>query len=294
MDLRQFRYFVQVADELHFGRAAQKLHVSQPSLSQQIKLLEQQLGIRLFDRDSRSVALSPAGRIFLPQARAAIEQARLAIATATRMAHGEQGELAVGFNPSVPLVPEIARAIRAYQSRFPGVTFRWSEDPGAVQIAEVASHALDLSLIRRAQRPQVPDGVEAGALLHEPLFVACHSSHRLAGYGEVEWSSLEGETLIAYDTSRPDGFSGEIATLMRDAGPRFGAQQSVADLISLVALVMAGLGVAVLPGSMRALRPDGLAFVPLRDAQVSIWLIRRSAELPAPAQRMVELLLPAA
>lgn len=290
MDLRQLRYFVQVADDLHFGRAAQKLHVAQPSLSQQIKLLERDLGIRLFDRDSRSVTLTSAGRIFLPQARAALEQARLAVATATRIANGEHGELAIGFNPSVPLVPKVAAAFREFQSRYPAVTIRWSEETGAAQIAAVASHALDMCLIRRAHEPKVPDGVRARALLHEPLFVACHVDHRLAGLEAVGWDALRGETLIAYDMARPDGFSGEIASLISAADPGLGAQRSVGDLISLIALVIAGLGIAVVPESMRALQPSGLGFVPLDDAQVSIWMVRRTSDLPAPAERLAELL----
>lgn len=290
MDLRQLRYFVEIADELHFGRAARKLNVAQPSLSQQLKLLEQELGIRLLDRGGRSVALTSAGCIFLPQARAALEQAARALATAKRIASGEEGELAIGFNPSVPLFPPIAEAIRKFQSHYPAVALRWSEETGVAQIAAVASHALDLSLIRRARAPQVPEGVVALRLFREPLFLACHRSHRLASAPDLTWGDLGDERLIAFATARAAGFSGEILSLMRDAGASPRTQHSVGDLISLVALVIADLGVAVLPGSMRALRPDGLAFVPLREAEVGIWLIRREAEPPAPAAAFLKLL----
>lgn len=284
------RYFMQVAEDLHFGRAAQKLNMSQPSLSQQVRLLEQEIEIRLFDRNSRSVALTTAGSIFLPQAKAAVEQAQLALDTAARLASGEAGELAIGFNPSVPLVPIVAGALRTFQQTYPGLHLRWSEDTGASQIAAVASHALDLSLLRRAVAPRVPEGLTVSAVITEPLFVACHDTHRFAALDYVVWKDLDGEKLIAYDIARPDGFSGEITALMQGAGAWPGSLHSVNDLVSLLALVIANLGIAVLPQSMQVLRPDGMTFVSLEAAQVDIWLIRRKSDLPTPAMRFLELL----
>ena len=114
MDIRRFRYFIAVAEELHFRRAAERLNISQPPLSQQIKLLEQELGTALFERTNRRVALTQAGRLFLPEARAAIAQAERAIEVARKGQRGELGGLRVGFFPSAPLIPEIARAIRAW------------------------------------------------------------------------------------------------------------------------------------------------------------------------------------
>src|SRR5689334_3464243 len=117
MDVRQFRYFVAVAEELHFRRAAERLNISQPPLSQQIKQLELALGAALFARTNRRVSLTQAGRLFLPEARAAIAQAERAVDVARKGQRGELGELRIGFFPSAPLVPEIAKAIRQYREQ---------------------------------------------------------------------------------------------------------------------------------------------------------------------------------
>src|SRR3954462_3658840 len=121
MELRHLRYFVAVAEELHFRRAAERLNISQPPLSQQIRLLELELGAALFERTNKRVELTQAGRLFLPEARAALAQAERAIEVARKAERGELGELRIGFFPSAPLVPEIARAFRAYRGKQPNV-----------------------------------------------------------------------------------------------------------------------------------------------------------------------------
>src|ERR1700761_2805483 len=153
MELRHLRYFVRVAEELHFARAAKHLGISQPPLSQQIRALEDELGVRLLERTSRRVMLTPAGKMFLEGARATLQQAERAATMARRAARGELGQLAIGFNASAPFVPQVARAIHDFRQTYPEVALQLTELPAAAQIEGLDDHLLDLGFMRSPAQP---------------------------------------------------------------------------------------------------------------------------------------------
>ena len=171
MELRHLRYFVQVATDLHFARAAAHLGISQPPLSQQIRALEDELGVRLFDRTSRNVALTPAGRLFLDAAQATLDQAEQAVMVARRAAEGELGELAIGFNASAPFIPKIAGAIHAFRQTWPEVRLTLAEMGGPAQIEAVAEGRLDLGVLRQSSSPALPEALTATRLLEHKTVV---------------------------------------------------------------------------------------------------------------------------
>jgi DNA-binding transcriptional LysR family regulator len=277
MELRHLRYFVQVATDLHFARAAAHLGISQPPLSQQIRSLEEELGVRLFDRTSRSVALTPAGRLFLDSARATLDQAEQAVMVARRAAQGELGELAIGFNASAPFIPRIAGAIHAFRQTWPEVRLTLAEMGGPAQIEAVAEARLDLGFLRQSSSPALPQGLAATALLEERLFVAMRPDHRLAGGDGLHLSDLQGEPMLFYAREASGGFGDELLALLRGAGVEPVVAQTVREVSTLFGLAAAGVGVTVLAESLRALQSANLVYRPLLDpgARAAMWVVRR-------------------
>lgn len=291
MELRHLRYFLQLAEELHFARAAKRLGISQPPLSQQIRQLEEELGVPLFERTSRRVALTAAGTLFLEQARRTVQQADRAVAVARRAARGEAGELAIGFNASAPLVPKVATAIYRFRETYPDVTLSLSEVAAADQTAAIADQSLDIGFMRGAVAPSLPSALTATLLLRERLFVALRRSHPLADKDRLVLADLSGEAIVAYASDR-GGFTGEVFTLLRNAGvePRLG--QSVHELSTLVGLVAAGVGIAIVADSLRTLQSPDLLYLPLHDEQAesAVWLVHSSSTATLPCRHFLGLL----
>lgn len=275
MELRHLRYFVQVAEDLHFARAAQHLGISQPPLSQQIRALEEELGVRLFERTSRNVALTPAGERFLGEARATLAHADHAVRIARRAAAGEIGELAIGFNASAPFIPRIARAIHDFRQTYPDIQLSLSEKGGPEQIEAVAARTLDVGFLRRSQRPQLPLAVAAVSLVTERLFVAMRPDHRFARRDGIQFGDLEGEPMLVYAQNRSGGFTHEFMAMLRDAGITPQVALTVGEISTMFGLAAAGLGIIVLAESLCALQSANLIYRPLLDplAVTGMWLI---------------------
>ena len=180
MELRHLRYFVVVAEELHFSRAAERLGISQPPLSQQIRALEEDLQVRLFDRSSRNVALTEAGRLFLAEARATLDQADRARQTAARAHRGEIGELTVGLFPSALLAEPVAAAVLGFRRQHPRVRLVLRERAVYAAVRELAAGSLEIAYLRYATRPEVPPGIALLEVMREPMMLVVHRSHRLA------------------------------------------------------------------------------------------------------------------
>ena len=180
MELRHLRYFVTLAEELHFSRAAERLGISQPPLSQQIRALEEELQVRLFDRSSRNVELTEAGRLFLVEARATLDQADRARQTAARAHRGEIGELTVGIYPSALLAEPVAAAILGFRQRHPSVRLVLRERAVYSAIRELAGGSLEIAYLRHASRPDLPAGIGLMEVMREPMVLVMHANHRLA------------------------------------------------------------------------------------------------------------------
>jgi DNA-binding transcriptional LysR family regulator len=198
LDTRQLRYFVAVAEDLHFTKAADRLHVAQSALSTQVKQLETQLGARLLARGKRSaVALTEAGVLFLVEARRALEQVERAEAAGRRAGRGELGHVAIGYVPSAAVSGVLSSAVRAYRAQRSDVILQLDEMESPKQLAAIIESRLDVGLIRA--RKDYPDGVSATVIKQERLLLALPADHRLAQAREVEVlevGALSKETLI--------------------------------------------------------------------------------------------------
>jgi DNA-binding transcriptional LysR family regulator len=275
MELRHLRYFVSVGSELHFGRAADQLGISQPPLSQQIRMLEQELGVALFERTSRRVRLTIAGRLFLDEARATLAQAEHAMSTARRAATGEVGELSIGLSASALYVPIISDAIGDFRHIHPDVHLDISERDVATQRTAIAAGTLDIGFIRSARRPPLPAGVALTPLEQDRMYVALHADHRLAeSCGPIAVAEIAGEAMVHYPYDS-EGFQEDLRRLWETIGLRPRIVQEVREMSTLLGLVAAGVGITVLPAPLRRLRVDTIRYRELSDASASsvMWLI---------------------
>lgn len=262
MELRHLRYFLAVAEERHFGRAARRLRIAQPPLSRQIQDLEGELGFLLFDRTRRRVELTPAGTALLPHARHVFEAIDLALADARRAAAGQIGRITVGYPSSVAFsgLPELVRAFRA---RSPAVDVALREAPPQDQIDGLRTGHIDVGFIRGPLHDL--DDLATRLVLREPLMAALPSGHPLAKRVRLRLSELSEESFISFPRRRGPAFFDFILRACNDAGftPRVVQEAPQLDMVSLVA---AGFGVAILPASLRGSRRPGAIFRPISDA----------------------------
>lgn len=290
MELRHLRYFIAVAEELHFGRAAQALGISQPPLSQQIQALEQELGTRLFDRTNRRVELSEAGRLFLDEARLVLAQVDKAADVARRVQLGELGELKIGFTTSAPFTSSIPQAIFAFRQRFPAVHLALQE----MNSMEVAAQLEDESIQVGIMRPlSLPDSLVVFELLREPLVAIINAGHPLAQGSDhgLHLSELANEPFVFFPRTYGSGLYAQLMGLARAAGFTPLITQEAGEVMTIIGLVAAGLGVTVLPASYRRMRIDGVVYRTLLDpdATSAVWLVQRKDQQSPMARAFVEL-----
>nr|ACY24697.1 LysR family transcriptional regulator [uncultured organism] len=291
MELRHLRYFVAVAEELHFGRAAELLGISQPPLSQQIQALEQELGVRLFERSNRHVALTDAGRLFLEETRQTLAQVSKSVDVVRRAEQGEIGELQIGFTASAPFVSIIPRAVFAFRQAFPAVHLNLQEMTSRQVSQALLEKKLQIGMIRPLELPAELDAVE---LLSEPLVALLHAGHPLAGEQDcgLALAELADEPFVFFPRSYGSGLYGQLFNLARQAGFSPRITQEAHEALTIIGLVAAGLGVSVLPASFRRIRIDGVVFRTLvdADATTAVWLVKRRQERSPLAQAFIDLL----
>ncbi|MBK5441143.1 LysR family transcriptional regulator [Pseudomonas sp. TH32] len=292
MELRHLRYFIAVAEELHFGRAAQVLGISQPPLSQQIQALEQEIGARLFERTNRRVELSEAGRLFLQEARLVLAQVDKAADVARRAQLGELGELKIGFTSSAPFNSSIPQAIFAFRQAFPAVHLNLQE----MSSTEVAESLVDESIQVGLMRPlPLPDSLSVVELMREPLVAVLNAGHPLVEGSErgLHLAQLAEEPFVFFPRTYGSGLYAQLLNLARDAGfsPHFA--QEAGEAMTIIGLVAAGLGVSVLPASYQRIRIDGVVYRTLLDqeAVTAVWLVQRKGQQTPMAKAFVELLV---
>ncbi|MBC2592421.1 LysR family transcriptional regulator [Rhodococcus aetherivorans] len=265
MELRHLKYFVTVVDEGSFTRAAERLSIAQSPVSHQIRKLERELGVRLLERTTRSIALTEAGRVFYDRCLALLAATEDAMESARKADRGEVGSLSLGFTGSATydLMPNL---VRAYHDRNPLVelTLR-SEMLTPAQVAALLDGTLSVGLLRP---PVNTPGIVVELLRHEPLLVVLPVQHPLAVATTIDLHDLAEEAFIGHCS--PSTMHDILLTACEQAGFVPIVRQQVAETATLVALVAAGLGVALAPESVRHLRMNGVTYRPLRSPAVSV------------------------
>ncbi|MBR8237007.1 LysR family transcriptional regulator [Burkholderia sp. AU42008] len=262
-DLRQWRYFVTVADERHFGRAAERLSMTQPPLSQAIRALEDALGVALFVRTKRSVALTAVGAALLPEVRRLLASADALPPLARRLARGEAGSLSLAFVSTADygLLPSL---LRAFGARYPQVRLQLTEATSDVQIDELVAGRIDAGLVIPPVPPRHAAGLSYLSVVREPLVVAMPAGASDAPEDEpVQLADVAALPLVIFPRRLAPGFYDIITGCYGAAGetPRIG--QEAIQMQTIVSLVSAGMGVALVPQSLRNLRRTGVVYRPL-------------------------------
>jgi DNA-binding transcriptional LysR family regulator len=280
MELRHLRYFVAVAEELHFGRGAARLHVAQPALSQQIKQLETELGVTLLARTKRHVALTEPGRLFLREARRTLAQAATAADVARRAAAGRVGRLRIGYVDSA-LWGVLPNVLAAFRQQYPAVELTLLERLPRQQLDALRHGDLDVGI---APPHAVPASFRTEAVSEEGVAVALPASHRLASRKSIAVADLADDPWVLVPARVPSRLRDLAVSACAAAGfvPR--VAQEARQLDALVALVSAGLGVTFVPSTADRVPREGVVFrrlrgLDLRFRLVALW--RGEHETPA-------------
>ncbi|VWX51341.1 LysR family transcriptional regulator [Novosphingobium sp. 9U] len=264
MDLRHLRYFTCLAEELHFGRAAGRLGISQPPLSQQIRALEEELGVQLFERTSRRVRLTEAGCQFLPAARATLAQADEAVQIARQAHRGDIGRLRLGFSTSVPFIPHVMDALSRFREAYPHVSLELDELPRDEQLSRLERGLVDIAIMRSFSPLQLPAHVQRVCLQREGVMLAMRKDHPLTRReAPLTFGDIEGEPLIMFGAINGAGFNERIMEEFAVLGFRPKVAMEAGSFATLLGLTAAGLGITVLSRSLARLNVDTLAFRPL-------------------------------
>ncbi len=256
MKLNQLESFAVLAEELHYGRAAERLHLSQPPLSRQIQALEIALGVELFHRSTQRVALTEAGRVFLHELKPALARLSQAAAAAQRAARGDLGDIAVGVTGSAMygIVPAILGQFRA---RFPGVALELRQSPKGEQIRALKEHRLAVGFVRSLTRDEE---LAHDLVLEEPLLLAAPASHPLARRRAVRLEDLADEGFILYRGHSSPSIADQITQLCHEAGFTPRVVQDAEDMQSAATLAAMGFGVTLVAASLRQMTLRGLAY----------------------------------
>jgi DNA-binding transcriptional LysR family regulator len=291
MELRHLRYFVAVAEGLHFRRAAEKLGIQQPPLSMQIRQLESEIGTPLLRRGQRRVELTDAGVSFLEDARAILAAAEAAQGRARTAARGEHGRLRVGMINSAPFHPLVLRILREYRERYPGV-WMTLEETSTPELAErIRAQSLDLAFVRPLL--DAAPGLATEPLFDEPVLLALPQGHPLSRRRRVPLGALSLEPFVLFSRTVGAGLYDQIISACHRAGFSPRVTQEASQVTSIVNLVAAGLGVSLVPASMQKIHSQGVTYRPLEsDAPVAqMSLIFRRGDHAAPLRNLRTLAL---
>lgn len=259
MELRHLRYFVAVAEELHFGRAAVRLHMSQPPLSQQIRALEREIEVELFARSGRGIVLTAGGREFLAYARQVLAQVEQAVRSTQGVQRGELGRLSVGFITSMAYT-YLPWVLRVFRSRFPRVELVLTQQETWSQLEAIREGRLHVGIVRG---PVDEPGLASASALSESFVVALPDDHRLATARKVQLKKLAADEFILFPRSLGGRFYAEVMQLFQTAGFTPKVAQEAVQMHVAVGLVSAGIGVALVPSSTQLLQMPGVVYRPL-------------------------------
>ncbi len=292
MEYRQLRYFVAVAEELNFSRAARRLNISQPPLSMQIRAMEEEIGTPLFERTRRRVEMTEAGRVLLEQARASLAQLERAAELARRAGRGEAGELRVAFTGSVPLVDAFARIVRAFRQSVPLARLELTHQSTGQQLQALLARRLDVGLLRPSHLFEPPPQLAVREIWRDELRVVLPAGHRLARDGSaIAVEDLAQESFLMFPRGLGCGLHDHVMGLCSRAGFAPHVAQEAREGATLIGLVAAGMGIAVLPESYARAPVSGVLHLPLASAHArSRLLLAHAARDASPlVQRFVEL-----
>jgi len=274
MELRHIRYFLAVAEERNVTRAAERLGIGQPPLSQQIHALEDEIGVRLFRRTGHGVVLTEAGEAFAIDARRIVEDARAAIENAQSAGRGEMGQLNIGFTGSAAFNPVVSKLIRAYRQSYPYVVLTLAEGNTAQLLAWLDGGTVDVAFVRLGS--QSPAGVEFNHIAIEPMRAVLSSAHPLAKKKKIALSALAQDPFVMLPRVASPTLHDVIVGACREAGFEPIAGQQAPQLSSVVNLVAAGFGVSLVPASVCQIQVEGVAYrevsgktIPIRLALAS-------------------------
>ncbi len=266
MELRHLRYFCAAARELHIGRAAEALHIAQPALTIQIKALERELGVALFDRIGRGVVLTEAGRHFLDEASAILQQVERSTQTTREIGAGVAGRLRVGFTESGAFSPIMTKTLAAFRSQWPAVELVLEESMTEELVAALIQGRIDVAFVRPPI--QLEARLVSTFLAHEPMMLALPAGHGLAHHKRVSLGQLAGEDFIVYPRKHGMGLSDSVIAECRKLGFAPRIVQETPQLVATINLVAAGMGVAIVPASMREVRRDSVVFLDIPDLEI--------------------------
>jgi DNA-binding transcriptional LysR family regulator len=265
MELRHLRYFSTVATELHFGRAAEKLHIAQPPLSKQIQDLEAELGFELFTRTKRSVVLTPAGKEFLIEVERIFQQLDRAIDIGRKTSRGELGQISIGFVGSATynILPVM---LQQFRDRYPNVRIELHELTTDRQLIWLREGRIDLGLIRP---PIVEQDLVSQVIFQESLVIALPIGHVLASVDAIDLELLATEPFILFPRQLAPGLYDPIIAICQAAGFSPQVVQECIQMQTIVSLVSANMGVSILPESIREAQRQGVVYKPIRSSDVS-------------------------
>ena len=259
MELRHLRYFSVLAEELHFGRAARRLSISQPPLSVAIRQLEESVGARLFERNSKEVRLTHAGEALRISARRLLQQAEEAATEARDVASGSAGRLRIGFVGAM-LYRGLPPALRAFQAKHPAVRITLNELNSGVQIAELLHDRLDLGFVHASR---MPPELHHRLLLSEPFVCCLPAGHSLARKKVLAPADLRNQPFVLFSREASPDYHERILSICADAGFLPEVRHEVRHWLAVVSLVSQGMGVALVPQAMRNSALRGAVFRPL-------------------------------
>lgn len=285
--LRHLHYFLAVAEELHFGRAAERLHIAQPGLSHQIKQFEQTLGVQLLERTRRRVELTEAGQVLLEEGRRALGHLDRALDLTRRTGRGKVGRLTLASIGSAAyhVLPPL---IRAYREQYPDVNLVLREMSTPLQAEAIRTGEIDVGFLRI---PADIDGLSHHIIREESMAVFLPEGHTLAAADTLTLDMLAGEPLIVFPASPRPSWADFVITACRDAGFEPTIAQEAMESVTVVSLVAAGFGVALVPEGLRIFARPGVVYRPITSSTPTTQLaaVYRADKVPATVKALIEL-----
>jgi DNA-binding transcriptional LysR family regulator len=261
MELRRLRYFCAVAEELHFGRAAERMHVVQSAVSQQLKLLEEELGFALLDRSRQGVRLTLQGAVFLPEARAILSRVETGMLRARAAADGQVGRLVIGFVDNV-LWSTLPQLLREFRTQRPMIELVLKPMDRTAQAEALRASTIDIGIL---PSPPPNQGIQTSLLIGAPLLAAVPESHFLAGRPHLPLEALAEEPFVLFPPTMRSRILELIVAACAQAGFSPRIAQEAEQLHTLLALVSAGLGVTLVPDWVAGAHPSGISYARIED-----------------------------